>query len=191
MYSIFLQLDVAEIVKDLFSETIPFLDGQAHMAMANAANNILVLVMDPLVEKLKQLPGYKLVILGYSLGGGVAQLLTLALSLGPSAKKLPANTKVNGLTFGSPPVYVHNKPDFVLPNLISVYNHNDGIATATLDTFNKLFLEVRAVKRMGISKKKMVGLLRRDIGTKDNFEISPKISVRYSTIPLVTLFYYH
>lgn len=152
------------------------------MAMANAANNILVLVMDPLVDKLKQLPGYKLVILGYSLGGGVAQLLTLALSLGPSAKKLPANTKVNGLTFGSPPVYVHNKQDFVLPNLISVYNHNDGIATATLDTFNKLFLEVRAVKRMGISKKKMVGLLRRDIGIKDNFEISPTISVRYSTI---------
>lgn len=146
--------------------------------MANAAQNILVLVLDPLVEKLKQLPDYKLVILGYSLGGGVAQLLTLDLSLGESSKKLPANTKVSGLTFGSPPVYLHNSPDFVLPNLISVYNHNDAIATASLDTFNKLFLEVRAVKRMGISKKKMVGLLRRDIGTKYNLEISAKMSVR-------------
>ena len=152
------------------------------MGMANAAKNILVLVMDLLVEKLKQLPDYKLVILGYSLGGGVAQLLTLELSLGPNAKKLPANTKVTGLTFGSPPVYVHNGPDFVLSNLISVYNHNDGISTATLDTFNKLFLEVRAVKRIGISKKKMIGLLRRDIGKKDNLEISPKISVRSEDI---------
>ena len=150
--------------------------------MANAANNILVLVMDLLVEKLKQLPDYKLVILGYSLGGGVAQLLTLDLSLGPNAKKLPANTKVTGLTFGSPPVYVHNSPDFVLSNLISVYNHNDGISTATMDTFNKLFLEVRAVKRIGISKKKMVGLLRRDIGKKDNLEVSRKLTVRSGDI---------
>ena len=154
------------------------MDGKAHTGMANAAKNILILVLDPLVGKLKQLPDYKLVILGYSLGGGVAQLLTLDLSLGDAAKKLPANTKVSGLTFGSPPVYVHNSPDFVLPNLISVYNHNDAIATASLDTFNKLFLEVRAVKRIGISKKKMVGLLRRDIGIKNDLEISAKISVR-------------
>ena len=145
--------------------------------------------MDLLVDKLKQLPNYKLVILGYSLGGGVAQLLTLELSLGPNAKKLPANTKVTGLTFGSPPVYVHNGPDFVLSNLISVYNHNDGISTATLDTFNKLFLEVRAVKRIGISKKKMIGLLRRDIGKKDNLEISPKISVRSEDIFSLICYY--
>ena len=169
---------VPDILLDLYCETMPFHEGEAHEGMASAAKNILVLVMDPLVEKLKQLPDYKLVILGYSLGGGVAQLLTLELTLGPSAKKLPAKTKVNGVTFGSPPVYAHSSPDFVLPNLISVYNHNDGLSTTCLHTVTKLFLEVRAVKRLGISKKKMVGLLRRDIGKKENMEISPKISVR-------------
>ena len=180
-------MEIYDILEDLYSETGPFLDGEAHMGMADAATKILDKVMDTLVEKLKQLPDYKLVILGYSLGGGVAQLLTLELSLGPGAAKLPVNTKVIGLTFGSPPVYLHNSPDFVLPNLISVYNHNDGICTASLDTFNKLFLEVRAVKRLDIGKRKMVRLLRREIGIKDNLEISPTISVRsIGLIPLTS-----
>ena len=98
---------------------------------------------------------------------------------GESAKKLPATTKVQGVAFGAPPVYVH-KPrgeveDFSVPNLISVYNHNDGIGSTTLHTVTKLFLEIKAVERLGLSRRRMAGLLRRKLG---HSTLAPGSSVR-------------
>ena len=92
---------MADILMDLYCENAPFHQGHAHQGMAAACNNILAMVdiytatiytvyististylqvLDTLVAKLQQWPDYKLVILGYSLGAGVAELLTIELT---------------------------------------------------------------------------------------------------------------
>ena len=90
---------MADILMDLYCENVPFHQGHAHQGMAAACNNILAMVdiytantiytiyisthlqvLDTLVASLQQWPDYKLVILGYSLGAGVAELLTIELT---------------------------------------------------------------------------------------------------------------
>ena len=87
---------MADILMDLYCENVPFHQGHAHQGMAAACNNILAMVdiytiyistlstypqvLDTLVARLQQWPDYKLVILGYSLGAGVAELLTIELT---------------------------------------------------------------------------------------------------------------
>ena len=90
---------MADILMDLYCENVPFHQGHAHQGMAAACNNILAMVdiytitlstlstlsthlqvLDTLAERLQQWPDYKLVILGYSLGAGVAELLTIELT---------------------------------------------------------------------------------------------------------------
>ena len=86
---------MADILMDLYCENVPFHQGHAHQGMAAACNNILAMVdiysynitlstylqvLDTLVASPQQWPDYKLVILGYSLGAGVAELLTIELT---------------------------------------------------------------------------------------------------------------
>lgn len=155
---------VADILMDLYCDNVPFHQGRAHQGMAAACHNIVSMILDPLVTALNTWPEYKLVILGYSLGAGVAQLITIDLTQGPNAERIPHTTQVLCVTFGAPPVYTHNTPGFTLPNLISVYNHNDGLASLSLHTFTKLFLQIRAINRLGIGRRRIFRLLRKKIG---------------------------
>merc|ERR1719150_3368793 len=132
-----------------------------------ACTNILEKVLDKLAEKLRELAEYKLVVLGYSLGAGVAQLLAIELTEGESHGRLPDNTQVLCVTYGAPPVYRHSSPGFSLPNLISVYNHNDGLASLSLHTVTKLFLQIRAVNRLGLGRRRTLRLLRSRLGISD------------------------
>ena len=75
---------------DLYADCVPFHRGHAHRGMATACNNILSKVMDLVVDKLTKHSNYKLMIVGYSLGAGVAQLLALRLSEGPEQSRLPS-----------------------------------------------------------------------------------------------------
>ena len=155
---------VADVLMDLYADSVPFHQGVAHKGMALACTNILKLVLDTLVDKLTEFAGYKLVVLGYSLGAGVAQLLAIELTEGESHGRLPDNTQVLCVTYGAPPVYRHSTPGFSLRNLISVYNHNDGLASLTLHTVTKLFLQIRAVNRLGLGRRRTLRLLRTRLG---------------------------
>ena len=158
---------VADVLMDLYADNVPFHQGVAHKGMALACTNILEMVLDRLVEKLTELPDYKLVILGYSLGAGVAQLLAIELTEGESRARLPADRQVLCVTYGAPPVYRHSSPGYSLPNIISVYNHNDGLASLSLHTVTKLFLQIRAINRLGLSRRRTLRLLRSRLGMSD------------------------
>jgi len=155
---------VADIMMDLYCQSIPFHKGRAHKGMATACDNIINKIMDTLVERLKELPDYRLVVIGYSLGAGVAQLITLKLTDGEGREKLPPNTEVLCITYGAPPVYVSNNPGYVNPNIISVYNHSDGLSSLSLHTVTKLFLQIRAINRLGIPRRRTFKLLRTKLG---------------------------
>ena len=155
---------VADILMDLYCDSVPFHQGRAHSGMASACHNIVTMILDTLVTSLHKHPHYKFVILGYSLGAGVAQLITIDLTQGPNSAKIPDTTQVLCVTFGAPPVYTHSSPGFSIPNLISVYNHNDGLASLSLHTVTKLFLQIRAINRLGIGRRRIFRLLRRKLG---------------------------
>ena len=156
---------VADILMDLYCNNVPFHQGRAHEGMAKACTNIISMTLDALVTKLEQMPQYTLLIVGYSLGAGVAQLLTIELTQGSSAARVAAVTKmVKCITFGAPPVYLHSSPGFVIKDLVSVYNHNDGLASLSIHTVTKLFLQIRALNRLGIGRRRTFRLLRRKLG---------------------------
>ena len=149
---------------DLHAQSVPFHGGKAHEGMALACDTILQLLMDRLELILSQHPNYRLVILGYSLGAGVAQLVTLRLSDGPESKRIPESTKIYGLCYGPPPVYKSDSDDFSHRNIYCVINHNDGLATLSLHTLTKTFLQIRAIDRLKLKRRKVFKLLRTKIG---------------------------
>lgn len=154
----------ADIMTDLYAESVPFHKGRAHRGMVRSTQNILAKVLDVVVAQLTELGDYKLLITGYSLGAGVAQLLAISLTDGPEAARLPAGASFQCVTFGSPPVYVSSEPGYVNPNIVSVYNHNDGLAGLSLHSVTRLFLQVRAINRLCIPRCRSLTLLRSKLG---------------------------
>jgi len=154
----------ADIIMDLYAESVPFHKGRAHRGMAAASENILEKVLHLIVAKMKELDDFTLQVVGYSLGAGVAQLLALKLSEGEENKQLPEGSKILCVTFGAPPVYVADDPGYVNPHIISVYNHNDGLATLSLHTVTQLFLQLRAINRLCFGRRHTFRLLRSKLG---------------------------
>ena len=154
----------ADIIMDLYADCVPFHHGRAHRGMATACNNILVKVLDLMVDKLTELKDYKLMIVGYSLGAGVAQLLALRLSEGPEQARLPAGADMQCVTFGAPPVYASSEPGYVNSSITSVYNHNDGLASLSLHTVTRLFLQIRAINKLCLGRRQTFKLLRSKLG---------------------------
>jgi len=154
----------ADIIMDLYAESVPFHKGRAHRGMAAACENILEKVLHLIVDKMKELKDFTLLIVGYSLGAGVAQLLGIKLSEGEENKQLPEGSKILCVTFGAPPVYAADEVGYVNPSIISVYNHNDGLATLSLHTVTQLFLQLRATNRLCLGRRHTFRLLRSKLG---------------------------
>ena len=73
--------------------------------------------------------GYGILITGYSLGGGVCQLLAMDLMEKQQAGgEIPTEISIRCLSFGAPPVYEcpNGKTH---PNFFSVVNNHDGLGT--------------------------------------------------------------
>ena len=160
----FLVPSAVDIIMDLYANCVPFHRGRAHRGMAAACENVLAKVMDLIVAKLEELKDFKLMVVGYSLGAGVAQLLALRLSEGPEHTRLPSGTEFQCITFGSPPVYASSEPGYVNPAIVSVYNHNDGLASLSLHSVTRLFLQIRATNRLCLPRRQTFRLLRSTLG---------------------------
>ena len=154
----------ADIMLDLHAQSTYFHHGKAHEGMALACETILQLIIGSLSDVLQKHSDYNLVILGYSLGAGVAQLVTLRLCDGPESEKIPNSVKIFGICYGSPPVYKSSMGGFSHPNIYCVINHNDGLATLSVHTLTKTFLQIRAIDRLKLKRRKLLKLLRTRIG---------------------------
>ena len=99
-------------------------------------------------------PGYTLVVNGYSLGAGLAQLFLLDLQHGESKSQLPPGVKIRGVLFGCPPVFQGNFN--FLNNVIMVSNHNDGVTGLSLKTADEVLLKARAIHKLNLQRRTLL-----------------------------------
>jgi len=145
-----------DIIMDLRAGSQPFMGGEAHAGMAIGAENILTKVEEHLKSALTREPNFSLLVIGYSLGAGLAQLVTARLLEGPEAE-LVEGTKVRCLAFGAPPVFRGELRPF--PEITIVQNAMDGIIGASIKTIMDLFNKLVAINATGISRRNLLAMV--------------------------------
>ncbi len=156
-----------DVFMDLYADAMPFLDGEAHMGMAMGARNIIGKIREEVSKVLRENPDYNVMVIGYSLGAGICQLLAMELVEGEAREALNPDTEVRCVSFGAPPVFrctdsggTRRKRS---ANLFTVVYNNDGLASASVSTVTKLFMQIREVNRLGMRRRDMVQMLWRPI----------------------------
>ena len=163
-----------DVFMDLYADAAPFLHGEAHMGMALGAKNVLNKTLDKISEQLNsdRCQGYNIMVIGYSLGAGICQLVAMDLVENEERKrKLPDGTRVRCVSFGAPPVFSSKQEKYSCPNVFSIVYNNDGLASASTASVTKLFMQIRAVNRLGLRRRDMLKLLINPIPTVEGPEI--------------------
>jgi len=146
-----------DIIMDLAGKTEPFHHGLAHSGMVAGNRNLVKQALPKLSTELTQYSGYSLLIVGYSLGAGLAHLFMMELELGGAKQALPQGTKIRAITYGCPPVFtVPNGKVSTLNNILMVSNRNDGITGASLKCINDIFLKTKAIHKLNLQRRTLL-----------------------------------
>ena len=148
-----------DVFMDLYADSTAFLNGEGHMGMVLGAKNIMRNTINKISETLEQNPGYNIMVIGYSLGAGICQFVAMDLLEGESKFRLPENTDVRCISFGSPPVFKPSEPGYKCPNIFSVVYNNDGLSSASTASVTKLFMQIRAVDKLQLRRRDICKLL--------------------------------
>ena len=127
---VFPRPNIYDVIMDLRAETQPFLHGEAHAGMVIGSKNILERSWESLREAVTSNPGYSVLVVGYSLGAGLAQLFTAELLETEELRSsLPPDTKIRALCYGAPPVFraEDGGKHKVYPEIVIIQNNKDGI----------------------------------------------------------------
>jgi len=128
-----------DVILNGVASAIPFLDGHAHKGMAESSERVIELSQHILKKAFKTYPGYRLVITGHSLGGGVAVLTTLSI-LSRTDIIDPENVEVKCIVIAPPPVYHSTKPMDQFKKHIHIFiNQNDVVPRLSLYTLAKFY----------------------------------------------------
>merc|ERR1719234_1081652 len=171
-----------DFVMDFSLKTVPYLGGEAHSGILKGAANLEKAAMPCIRQQLETHPGFSLLFVGYSLGAGIAQLLTVSLqhqhnagsTNGAGAKdekvgakeeriELPAGTKLRTLSFGCPPIFASAHLP-CMDNILDVLHHNDGISGISLRGLSKLHQRKRGLANLKLHRRT---LLRMALGKKN------------------------
>lgn len=146
-----------DIIMDLAAKTEPFHHGLAHSGMVAGTRNLIKHALPKLSAELSKYPGYSLLIVGYSLGAGLAHLFMMDLELGVAKQSLPPWTKIRAITYGCPPVFTATSGnDSTLENILMISNHNDGITGASLKCINDIFLKTKAIHKLNLQRRTLL-----------------------------------
>ena len=162
-----------DIIMDLLGTAQTFLDGVAHAGMCLGTRNLVETAVPLLRRELEARPDYSLLILGYSLGAGLAQLLSLDCQVGLCAGSLPHNTNIRTVAFGSPPVFsrlgAEDPP--VLDNVFIVQNGRDGIGGASLSNIYDLLNRACLLNNLNIKRRTLLKLLFSDVDIEEDRDL--------------------
>lgn len=160
-----------DVFMDLYADSVPFLHGEGHQGMVIGGQNILRLTMNKIIATLHANPGYNFMVIGYSLGAGICQMVALDLTEGAYKDMIPAETDVRCISFGAPPVFRSDNVDHKSPNIFSVVYNNDGLASASVASVMKLLMQIRAVNQLQLRRRDMIKLLWNKVPTLDGGEL--------------------
>ena len=161
-----------DVFLDLAAEAVPFMEGRAHRGMAMGCDNIIEKASEALTKARRDYPDYGVLVTGYSLGAGIAPLLTMKLLSGDVdlGGKPPF---IRCICYGGPPVYQpgdkcrwlrtnddNNDRFLAVPNIYLVANKADGLRSASLNTVTKFFEQIKAVNDLQLGRRKMFKMLR-------------------------------
>ena len=172
---------------DLLATTRPLLGGRVHEGLYWGATNLLAKALPSLKAALARHPHYRLLVLGYSLGAGLAQLVALDCERGACARELAAagaRPVITVLGYGSPPVFApgprpgEQLPELdsagyrlpaalvaeqgevpVLDNLLLVQYQDDGISGASLKNIHDLLQQTCRVSGLHLRRRDLLGLV--------------------------------
>ena len=102
---------LSDTISDLTGDPVPFAGGLAHMGMISGARRLREKTQDKLRYALGHLARPRLVLVGHSLGAGVAQLLAILLRGGDAELEegagwcLPPEVEMANYFFAAPPAY--------------------------------------------------------------------------------------
>ena len=120
--------NIYDIVMDIRAETQPFLGGEAHAGMVIGAKNLMSRSWEAVREAVMDNPSYSILVVGYSLGAGLAQLYTAQLLEREVRDSLPPHTKIRALCYGAPPVFrAGDGGQVTYPEIVIIQNNKDGI----------------------------------------------------------------
>jgi len=144
-----------DLIMDLAARTSEFLGGFAHSGMAAGCRSLEREALPTILEQLRIRNGFSLLIVGYSLGAGLAQLFTRMVKW---EKKLPDGVMVKAICYGCPPVFLCPDGSCAEEDVLAVSNHNDGVTGASLFAFNDLFLRTKALQQSNLKRRTMMKL---------------------------------
>ena len=134
------------MVIDIKASGTRFLDGFGHEGMVNAARGVIRKSKKSISEAFGKYPGYKLTITGHSLGGGVAELITMKLLRN---NDFPGK-EIKCIAFGAPPIY-HGHLDDRISNAIENWVHeNDLIPRLSIYNVIKLLATARRIDQLNL-----------------------------------------
>jgi hypothetical protein len=144
----------ADVVTDVAAVSSPFLDGYSHSAMARAATSLLCLLVDEgphamaLCRVMDSHPGYRFVITGHSLGGGVATLLHVLLHARAASGVVPPSEEC--WSFGAPPSIapLSAVPDSAARGLYQVVHGDDCVCRMSVWSLRRTARSLRRLEQL-------------------------------------------
>lgn len=128
--------DLSDVLTDSYAHGQPFCGGWAHAGMARTAR-WLEIQLGPCILHFAEVFGYEVVLVGHSLGAGVAALLAALLR--------PRIQRLRCIGFATPSVASGEMLLTLMRSCcVSVVLRNDAIPRATLESVSRLFDELAA-----------------------------------------------
>jgi hypothetical protein len=133
---------------DFQGQATEFCGGLAHSGMAAMATALVDNSEGQIISALKSYPGYKLIITGQSLGGGVSPLVNLLCHQHPVIGK----RQIKCHAFAGPPVYYSEKKSNVIQKAINNCTHyvngTDVVPYLSVHSVRRLLAKLRAVDKV-------------------------------------------
>eukprot|EP00752_Nemacystus_decipiens_P010109 g9010.t1 len=178
-----------DTVTDLVCDSADFIGGSCHRGLRQGAEMLLADSKEDVLKQLRKHTGYRLVVTGHSLGGGVSTLLTMMLLKRRKSLDL-GNTEVLCYAFAPPPVFgpLHKLSGETRRAIRSFVFGNDMVCRLSLASAYGLFSDLNEVDSIGASLrtrlKYLVNEHRPHLSVHDDGRgaVGLRVAYRYATV---------
>ena len=163
-----------DILMDVVCEEAEFLDGVGHEGFLSGSRMILEKCSSVLERTLREHLGYELVVCGHSMGGSVAEMLTLELLEDHSQQILPPGVSVHCVALGPAPVYrARSELADLYRERVRIYiNDRDVVPHLSLGSVANFLVVLREIDNLGLTLDEQLAVImwRQDEETVSNRE---------------------